>query len=538
MRPIARRTAALVAVPALVLAGLVAGSAPASAATDPAPASDAGSWLTGRLQATGWIAHNQQYDFDDYGLTIDAGLALDAVGAPDSVVQHISDALAAHLDDYVSGYGTISSAGGTAKAMVLAQAAGDDPTSYGGHDLVTDLEARVTGSGRIKDDFDSTAADYANVLGQSYAAQALDAAGSTKTDAVTGFLLEQQCSAGFFRQDFSAAGAADQTCDGSGGKPNVDATALAVQALQSQLDDTDVAGHVSDAVDWLVAHQKRSGGFGSNAQIATPNANSTGAAGYALLLAGRTGAAAKAAAWLRAHQATNVANCVSYDSADAGAVLYDNADRTAAQGGPMDAAVSDKALRATAQALPGLLAAPAGVGSPNVLRAPGYVKAGGTTEVGVNNATPGEALCAMLGEQSVLGWANPNGEGHLTLRVPAKAGKSTVTVANAAGEFGDATIHALGAKTLDVAVKSKRVVRGHRQVITVTGLAPGEMASVTISWPSGASGGSGEATGGQANDNGVFRVTTKVSKRTGVADVQARGEFKNRKGATSFRITR
>ena len=61
------------------------------------------------LQATGWIAHNQQYDFDDYGLTIDAGLALDEVGAPASVVGNISDAVAAHLDDYVSGYGTILS---------------------------------------------------------------------------------------------------------------------------------------------------------------------------------------------------------------------------------------------------------------------------------------------------------------------------------------------------------------------------------------------------------------------------------------------
>ena len=537
MRSLARRSAALLAVPALTLTGLAATSAPASAATDSAPASAAGSWLTGRLQATGWIAHNQQYDFDDYGLTIDAGLALDAVGAPDSVVQDISDAVAAHLDDYVSGYGTLVSAGGTAKAMVLAQAAGDDPTSYGGHDLVTDLEGRVADDGRIRDDYDATAADYANVLGQAFAAQGLDAAGSVKTDAVTGFLLEQQCPAGFFRQDFSAPDAADQTCGGSDGKPNVDATALAVQALQGQLDDTDVAGHVGDAVAWLVAHQKKNGAFGSNADIAA-NANSTGAAGYALLISGEDHAAAKAAAWLRAHQATNVANCVSYDAADAGAVLYDNAARTAAQAGPMDAALTDQSLRATAQALPGLLAAPAGPGSPNVLHAPGYVKAGGTTAVGVNDATPGEALCAMLGEQSVLGWANPAGEGLLTVRVPAKAGTSTVTVANAAGEIGDAEIHALGAKKLTVGLKSKRVAGGHRQVITVRGLAPGELARVTIGWPSGPNSGSGEATGGQANDAGVFRVTTKVPHRTGVAEVHARGEFRNRTGAASFRVTR
>lgn len=538
MRPILRGAAALLAVPALALPALVATSAPASAATDAAPATAAGTWLAGQLQATGWIAHNQQYDFDDYGLTIDAGLALHTVGAPSSVVESISDAVAAHLDDYVSGFGTIVSAGGTAKALVLAQAAGDDPASYGGHDLVTDLEGRVSDSGRIEDDFDSTAADYANVIGQAFAVQGLDAAGSAQAGAVTGFLLEQQCSAGYFRQDFSAADAADQTCDGGSGKPNVDATAQAVQALQGRLDDPGVPGHVADAVDWLLAHQKGNGAFGSNADIAA-NANSTGSAAYALLASGETDAAARAAAWLRAHQATNVASCAYYDSADTGAVLYDDAARTAAQAGPMDAALTDQSVRATAQALTGLLAAQAGPGTPNVLYAPGYAKVGGKTSVGVNGAAPGEALCAMLGEQSVLGWANPAGEGLLTVRVPAKAGKSTVTVANAAGEFGDATVRALGAKKLTVALKSKRIAGGTKQVITVKRLAPGELAQVQVTWPSGGHNASGEGAGGQANANGVFRVTFRVPKKhPGTAAVKAFGEFRNRKGSASFVVTR
>lgn len=547
MQHLLRRTAAALAVPALSLTALTAISSPAHAAIDAGPASDAGTWLVGKLQATGWIAHNQQYDFDDYGLTIDAGLALDSVGAPASVVDSISDAIAGHIDAYVApGYGTNLSAGGTAKALVLAQAAGDDPASYGGRDLVTDLEGRVSAAGantgRIQDDWDPSvqyAADYANVLGQAFAAQGLDAAASTKTDAVTDFLLAQQCSAGYFRQDFAAVGAADQTCDGGSGKPSVDATALAIQALQGQLDDTDVAAHVADAVAWLVAHQKANGGFGSTADIATVNANSTGGAASALLVSGETAAAVKAAAWLRAHQATNVANCVYYDAADAGAVLYDNAARKAAQGGPMDAALGDQSLRATTQALTGLAAAQTGPGAPNVLHAPGYVKAGGTTAVGVTDAAPGEALCAMLGEQSVLGWANPLGEGLLKLRVPAQAGRSTVTVANSGGEIGDARIHALGAKTLKVALRSKRVATGDRQVVKVRGLAPGELARVAITWPSGKRSASGAAAAGQANRNGVFRVVFRApEKQVGTATVKARGEFKNRKGQASFTVTR
>lgn len=539
MQHLLRRTAAALAVPALSLTALTALSSPAHAVTDEGPATAAGTWLVGELQATGWIAHNEQYDFDDYGLTIDAGLALDTVGAPASVVDNISAAVATHLDDYVSGYGTIMSAGGTAKALVLAQAAGDDPTSYGGHDLVSDLESRVADNGRIHDDFDSTAADYANVLGQAFAAQGLDAAGSAKAGAVTDLLLAQQCSAGYFRQDLAGVEAPDQSCDGGGGSPSVDATAIAVQALQGQLDDPEVDGAVDDAVAWLVAHQKANGGFGSSADISTVNANSTGGAASALLVSGQTEAAAKAAAWLRAHQATNVANCVYYDAADAGAVLYDNTARRAAQAGPMDAALGDQSLRATTQALTGLAAAQTGPGSPNVLYAPGYVKAGGTTAIGVNDAAPGEALCAMLGEQSVLGWANPAGEGRLKLRVPAEAGRSTVTVANAGGEFGDARIHALGAKTLKVALRSKRVAVGDRQVVKVRGLAPGELGQVAVTWPSGPRSASGAAATSQANANGVLRVAFRVPrKHVGTATVKARGEFKNRKGRTAFTVTR
>jgi hypothetical protein len=547
MRPFVRGASALLAVPALALSALVATSGPASAATDPAPATSAGYWLGAQL--TGGIVHNQEYDFDDYGLTIDVGLAfhaLESAGAPHSVVEGISDAIAANLDAYVApGYGTNLSAGGVAKAMVLAQAAGDDPTSYGGHNLLTDLEGRVATdgaiAGRIQDDWDPSeeyAADYTNVFGQAFAAEALDAAGSDDTDAVTDFLLEQQCSDGYFRQSFADASDADQTCDGGDGKPNVDVTAAVVQALQSQLDDTDVKAAVDSAVAWLADQQKANGGFGSDADIPTANANSTGAAAYALLISGENDAAAKAAAWLRAHQATNVANCVYYDAADLGAVVYDNPARTSAQGGPMGASLHDQSVRATAQALPGLLAAQTGPGSPNVLSAPGYVKAGGKTSVGVNEATPGETLCAMLGEQSVIGWADPSGDATLALRLPKKAGTNTVDVANAGGKIGDADLTSLGAKKLSVSLKQK-VKAGKKQKIKVTGLAAGESVSVTVTWPGTKNGGSGSGSGGQANAKGVFKTTLKAPKKVnGKAKVKVTGEFGNRKAKTTFTVVR
>jgi hypothetical protein len=546
MRSTARRVAAVLAAPALTLSVLAATSSPASAAVDPGPATAAGTWLVGQLDDGLLLSpydDSEGNPYPDFGASIDAALSLHAVGAPAPVVGGISDAVAARVDEYVTGDAAgdpdSTYAGATAKAAVLAQTAGDDPTSFGGENLIQALEGVVdtegATNGRIVDV--STYGDYANTLGQSFAARALDTAGNDLADPVTGFLLDQQCDAGFFRQAFAAIDAVDQTCDGGAGLPDVDSTATAVQSLQSQLDDPEVAGHVADAVAWLKSAQNANGSFGADASIPDANANSTGLAGYALLLSGETGAASRAAAWLRAHQATNVAHCVYYDAADLGSLAYDGAALKAAQAGPMDDQASYTAARATAQALPALLAAQAGPGDPQALFTAEYVKAGGKKPVGVVQAAPGEALCAMLGEQSVLGYANADGEGHLPVLIPGKTAISKVKVANAAGTFGTAEIHALGAKKLPFTLKNK-VAPGKKQVVKVTGLAPGESVTVSFDWPAKPGSGSGEATVGQANGKGVFTVSLKVPNKLGKAKVVVRGAFGKRKNSKTFTVTR
>ena len=97
----------------------------------------------------------------------------------------------------------VTYAGPVAKAAVLAQATGaGGAASFGGVDLISRLESRVAGAapvaGRISDA--TTFDDYANTLGQAFAARALMSAGSTKASTVTSFLLKQQCSDGYFRQ--------------------------------------------------------------------------------------------------------------------------------------------------------------------------------------------------------------------------------------------------------------------------------------------------------------------------------------------------
>ena len=155
-------------------------------------------------------------------------------------------------------------AGATAKAAVLAQSQGKNPRSFGGVDLVTQLEGRVATAapitGRIEDAYDPTdqfGGDFANVIGQAYAAQALALAGSAKAGAATAFLLQQQCAKGFFRQYFTTDKTrADQSCQGAPAAErgaSTDATALAVLALQD-VKGAKAKAAVKKAVAWLDGH--------------------------------------------------------------------------------------------------------------------------------------------------------------------------------------------------------------------------------------------------------------------------------------------
>lgn len=324
-------------------------------------------WL--QTQVVDGAVHNDQYDFDDYGLAADIALALNAVHEQPDTVAAVSDSLAHHLDAYIApGYGTLTSAGSTAKALVLAQATGADPTSFGGTDLVARLESTVAKDapvrGRIQDELDrkeKSAADYANVVGQAYAVTGLVAAKSDEADAATQFLLAQQCKDGFFRLNFTKdATAADQTCDGDpSSAPDLDATAFAVRALSTVKDDPEAAAQVKSAVTWLQGQQAADGSFGGGTGTAAPNSNSTGLAGWVLGDNGDIAAAEKTAAWVHQHQTTKSGACRPHDPADVGAIAYDDAALAGVRKAAISAKTADQFRRATAQALPALRWLPA-----------------------------------------------------------------------------------------------------------------------------------------------------------------------------------
>ncbi|MCW2815149.1 MAG: hypothetical protein JWN84_2604 [Nocardioides sp.] len=518
-----------------VAAGLAVGvPAPATAAVDQAPTAEGATWLVSQL--TDDLVFNPNFGgFVDFGLSIDVGLALDAVDRAPAQVAETSDALAAQIDGYITGeaFGDAGStyANSVAKALTFAQAAGDDPRSYGGVDLVSRLEGRVAttgdGAGRISDV--STFGDNANIIGQSFAARGLDAAGSTLTEPVTDYLLASQCSAGFFTLALSAPGAAPACPAGAG--PSTDVTALAALNLLSQVDDTDVDAVVDEAAAWLVSTQNADGSFGSDAMIATANANSTGLAGWLLGEVGgvtNQAAAEKAAVWLRSHQVVNAASCTPYAAADEGAIAYDDAALASVAGSPITVEAQDQFRRATAQALPALRSAPDGVTS-EITSRQGFVRAGSVQRVDVA-ASPGDLVCIAGPGVEKSTRVDADGEVTFSVRLPSGTATRAYRVSDGDEALGTSRFRALGAKRLKVTAPTA-VASGRKVVLTATGLAPGEKATFKVD---------GRKRGTDvAGSQGRATLTVRVTGPVGRTPVVVTGAFADiRKGATAFRLTR
>jgi hypothetical protein len=93
MRSLIRSAAALSG--SLLLVPVLAGP---SSAAQPAPL--AGSWLAHQIR-TG-VVHNDQFGFDDYGLTADTALALKELGGHKATLRKTRKVLAANVDSWVA----------------------------------------------------------------------------------------------------------------------------------------------------------------------------------------------------------------------------------------------------------------------------------------------------------------------------------------------------------------------------------------------------------------------------------------------------
>ena len=458
-----RRWIATVSVPFVALAGTSL-AVPANAAAangraiDPRPARIGAAWLAGELQ--GGLLKGQFLDsegnaveFADYGLSIDAAFALAAVDRRPKAVAAITKAIAKNVDSYTTGadFGTPEDvyAGATAKTLALATDRGRNPRRFGGVDLVARMESLVLRgapvAGRIQDR--SAFGDFANVIGQGFAARGLTAVGSARANKATRFLLRQQCDAGWFRLDFTKSLTADQTCDGRAKSvPDADATALSVLALIEVSKDPGASRRVDRAIkaaaSWLHDQQRSNGSLGGGTSTEKPNTNSTGLAGWVFGETGRTTAAKRAATWVRARQADEVAPCTSALVDETGAIAYDKAAVRTGRADGITEGTTDQWRRATTQALPALAWSPAG-GTASMSAPTRFVKAGSRPRVTVSDVAPGATVCVTGGKTVRATHANRAGNASVRVLMPTRTTSVTIRAKGAGGLLAKATIDVL-----------------------------------------------------------------------------------------------
>ena len=313
-----------------IVAGIASAAllAPTAAFAQTSEPTDTTDTTEAAAAAAGWLAgqfidgERIETTFDgttypDAGLTADAVLALAGAGVAGDTIEAATDWLATQVAAYTGDGEDAVYAGATAKLALVAEATGRNATAFGGRDLLTQLTAQETDTGRFVDT--SEFGDFSNAITQSTAIIALERATDTgASDAAVAFLADAACDDGGIPEQFGT-----DDCESA-----VDATGFAVQALLA-------AGETAAAeaaVDWLLEVQQDDGSFGGGGAAA--NTNSTGLAAVALALAGEDAAAAAAADWLAAAQ---------FDCAgpEPGAIPYAADD-------------AGDLTRATAQALPGL----------------------------------------------------------------------------------------------------------------------------------------------------------------------------------------
>lgn len=519
-----RRVAALSAGAALALSGLT-GLASSPASADQSPSGTAAtSWLTGEL--TNGLFHfvvtdpPPGFEYDDYGLSIDGGFAELSAGNT-AVANQVRDAVATHISDYITGdaFGDPGStyAGPTAKALVYAQSTGGTPTSFGGVNLVSRLEATVGAGGRLADV--SIFGDNANTIGQSFAARGLTTAGSAKAADVTSFLLKQQCPAGFFRLHFDGDAACAANTD-----PDTDVTAFAMLNLQNQSQKPEVASALARATTWLATTQAADGSFGGGGVTAAPNTNSTGLAAWALGASCRVTAANTAATYVRGFQVP--AGQTGPLGTEVGAIAYDGAARTLGQSEGITNATSDQWRRATAQAAPGLAWDPSSAATVQVSAPKGFVKAGETAKVTIAGASAGERVCVTDSAGGVSALTGTGAALTYELDLARKSKDVTVSATTGPGSASD-EVQVLGKKRLKPKM-AKSVGRGDKVSVKMPKLGAKEKVKLFVDGKLVAK--------GKANKKGVFKGHFVAKLAVGTHKLKVVGQFKNRSGTATFRV--
>jgi len=421
--------------------------------------------------------------------------------------------------------------------MALFQTLSPARTTIGTINLQSRLEALTASSapiaGRIVDvstkDGVADGQDYANTLGQSFAAYALTKAGSSEAADAVSFLLKQQCPLGGFRLDFTA----DKTADGQSCTDNTqaqtDSTAIALQQLDRIPATAPITAAKTAARTWLVGAQKTDGSWGGGTTTEASNANSTGLAASAL---GNTAESEEAAQWLRDHQATDYNACDRL-SGERGAIAYDNAGLADGRNsGITSDADTDQWQRATSQALAAMAYLPEDTtpSVPVVTGPSGYLKAGTRRSMTTKGVAAGDQLCLTGPGAAVQGTASGSTK-LLAVTLPGGTGTRTYRVRDSWGHTDTGSVKVLGSKTLVVNRTKSQVKRSGWVTARVGGLASEEAAKIFYKGKLVRS--------GKATTAGWFSASFRVGSELGAQRIAGHGQYGDiRNGANTVRVVR
>jgi len=213
--------------------------------------------------------------------TMQAALALAAAGVEEATFDDAVDWLKLNVGTTIAPGGT-DDPGRIGYLLLVADAAGESATSFGGVNLVTRLDNLRQTTGTDTGLFGSADPTYDGTFRQSLAILGLRANGQSVASTATTWLLGQQCAGGSNADDGGWRSYGGSTCDGDDADSN--STAFAVQALIS-VSNTTYSGEIADAIGYLDAVQEADAGFAYQPAYAS-DPNSTALVVQAIVAAG------------------------------------------------------------------------------------------------------------------------------------------------------------------------------------------------------------------------------------------------------------
>jgi hypothetical protein len=393
-----------------VAIGLAAAPAGATATADPATAGRLGARYLASIQG----ADGSVPGFNVASATADAALAFAAAGGPSGAFAHAVTYLEAHVSAATTASG-VDTAGGLAKLILVAHAAGLDPDAFGGTAAENHLVDRLLATERASSDaghdgglFGSQSPTYDGVFRQSLALLALDAAGATVPADATAWLVAQQCTdSGWMSYRAHTDATTLEACHGfdtntfTGEDSN--STALAAEALDA-LGATPSQG---DPLDFLDAMQNGDGGLGQFAGNPT-DANSTGLVIQAIVAGGEDPTTGR---WSQAGAKTPMSALLALQIGCTGAA----ADRGAFAFQPGQGGTLSADAFATAQAVPGVSQAPLPIDATNLAASLPALDCAVPSDTGGGSVTTTSTTVAVL--------ATGTGSGATSATLPATGAK-------------------------------------------------------------------------------------------------------------------